>query len=74
MKIEEIEPEALKLPIDDRLALAASLLESVEGGRKAPLSMSDEEALALSDERHRELESGAVTPISHEEMMKFLRK
>jgi hypothetical protein len=63
MKLQEIEREALALGESDRAALLLSLMETLP----APGSdVGDEEALR----RDEEIESGKVTPISHEEFVR----
>lgn len=63
MKLQEIEREALALGESDRAALILSLLETLP----APGSdVGDDEALR----REEEMESGKVTPISHEEFVR----
>jgi putative addiction module component (TIGR02574 family) len=56
----ELLQQALELPVDDRLALAAELLESVEG----PEDPEWAEAWAAElDRRVKELDAGTVTGI-----------
>lgn len=74
MSIDQIAPEALRLPAKDRALLAASLWESVEDPYALTADRSDEDALALALARDAELESGAAAPISHSELMTRLRK
>lgn len=63
MKLQEIEREALALGESDRAALILSLMETLP----APGSdVGDDEALR----RDEEIESGKVTPISHEEFVR----
>ena len=63
MSLKDIEREALALPEQDRAALVATLLDTVPD---AINDVSDAEAL----ERERELETGIVQPISHEEFVR----
>lgn len=74
MSIDEIAPEALKLPARERALLAASLWESIEDPFELSVGLDDEAALILAEERDREIESGKVTAISHEELMHRLRQ
>lgn len=74
MSIDEIAPEALKLPARERALLAASLWESIEDPYELAVGREDDEALALAEERDRELESGAVAALSHVELMGRLRQ
>jgi len=63
MKLEEIERDALALGEGDRAALILSLMETLP----APGSdVGDDEALW----RDEEIESGKVTPMSHEEFVR----
>jgi Putative addiction module component len=73
MNIEEITPQALRLPARERAFLAASLWESVENPYALAADRSDQDALALALARDAELESGAVAPISHSDLMSRLR-
>lgn len=74
MRIDEIAPEALRLPVRDRALLAASLWESIEDPYTVSADRSDDEAIALAIARDEELESGTVSPVSHSELMARLRK
>jgi len=74
MTIDQIAPEALKLSLPERALLAASLWESIEDPFLIHGGKTDEEALALAIERDAEMESGAVTGISHAELMERLRR
>ena len=74
MSIEQIAAEALRLPPRERALLAESLWESLADPFRAPGDMDDNSALDLAKERERQLESGAVQPLSHEEMMARLRR
>jgi putative addiction module component (TIGR02574 family) len=74
MSIDEIAPEALKLPARERAMLAASLWESIEDPFEFAVDLDDEAALKLAEERDQEIESGQVTPISHEQLMQRLRR
>ena len=73
MGIDQIAPEALKLPVRERALLAASLWESIEDPFDLAAGLDDEKAIALAEERDHEIESGKVVAISHEEMMRRLR-
>jgi hypothetical protein len=74
MSIDQIAPEALRLPAKERALLAASLWESVEDPYFVAADRSDEDALALALARNAEMESGSVAPISHSQLMAPLRK
>jgi len=73
MNVDELAPEVLKLPIRERAFLAASLWESLEDPYALAVDLDDDEALALAERRDQEIESGAVTPLSHRALMTRLR-
>ena len=73
MKIEELAPEALRLPTRDRVLLAASLWESIEDPYDLNLSIGEEDAISLAIKRDEEIESGKVQALSHTELMSRLR-
>ena len=72
MSIDQIAAEALRLPPKQRALLAESLWESLADPDETETN--DAEAIALALERDRQIESGEVKPISHEEMMARLRR
>ena len=74
MSIEQIAAEALRLPAKERAMLAESLWESLSDPFKQPATADDAEAISLASERDRQLESGDVQPLSHEELMSRLRR
>jgi putative addiction module component (TIGR02574 family) len=74
VSIDQIAPQALKLPARERALLAATLWESIEDPNALAVDMTDDEAVDLAVQRDAELESGAVVPLSHEELMKRLRR
>ena len=65
--IEELEKTVLALPVEQRVLLAESLLDSLP-----PLGeiWSEAEELAEAERREREIESGAVQPIPEAEFWK----
>ncbi len=66
MKLAEIEREALALPERERAKLVTTLLETFG----APgTDISDKEVI----QRDRDLEGGAVEPISHDEFVRRVR-
>lgn len=73
MSIEQIASEALRLSPAQRAQLAESLWESLEDPFEAPGNIDDDAALKLAIQRDKELDSGRVQPISHEEIMARLR-
>lgn len=74
MSIDQIAAEALRLPPKERAMLAESLWESLADPFKIPAEGDDREAVALALERDRQLETGEVQALSHEEMMSRLRR
>ena len=74
MKLEELAPEALKLPTKDRVLLAASLWESIDDPYDLAVSFDDDEAISLAMKRDDEIESGKVKALSHSELMNRLRR
>ena len=67
MKLMEIEQEALALPDRDRASLAAKLLCTLP---PPGTDVSDEEV----EQREREMESGEVTAISHQEFVRRVQE
>jgi hypothetical protein len=67
MKLMEIEQEALALPDRDRASLAAKLLDTLP---PPGTDVSDEEV----EQREREMESGQVTAISHQEFVRRVQE
>jgi putative addiction module component (TIGR02574 family) len=67
MEFAEIQREALTLSDHDRASLAARLLDTLP---PPGVDISDEEV----DRREGDLESGRVTPISHEEFVRGVRQ
>lgn len=73
MNIDRIASEALRLSASERAALAEALWASLEDPYMLEEEASDEEALRLAKERDDEIEAGAVTPLTHRDMMNRLR-
>ena len=73
MLIDEIAPEALKLPPRERALLAASLWESIGDPNDLAADLDDEEAINLALTRDAEIESGQVKALSHKDLMNRLR-
>ena len=67
MKLMEIAQEALALPDRDRATLAAKLLETLP---PPGTDVSDEEV----EQREREMESGQVAAISHQEFVRRVQE
>ncbi|MFN5579337.1 MAG: addiction module protein [Akkermansiaceae bacterium] len=74
MNIDQIAPEALRLPANERALLAATLWESIQDPYQLAVDLEDDEAVSLAVLRDREIESGEVAAVSHEEFMKRVRK
>lgn len=74
VNIEDIAPEALKLPVRERALLAASLWESIEDPYDLASGLDDEEALATAIRRDLEIESGEIKPIGHSDLMRRVRE
>ncbi|MCX6847113.1 MAG: addiction module protein [Verrucomicrobia bacterium] len=74
MSIDQIAPEALKLPTRERALLAASLWESIEDPFELSVDLDDEASLSLAEKRDHEIESGQVAAVSHQDLMRRLRQ
>ncbi|MFN6016928.1 MAG: addiction module protein [Verrucomicrobiota bacterium] len=74
MSIDQIAPEALKLPTRERALLAASLWESIEDPFELSVDLDDEASLNLAEKRDQEIESGQVAAVSHQDLMRRLRQ
>jgi hypothetical protein len=74
MSIDQIAAEALRLPPKERAMLAESLWESLVDPFTVPAESDDSEALALALERDRQLETGELQALSHQELMSRLRR
>ena len=69
--ITEIERAALALPLEQRVLLAESLLDSVPAAGE---DWSEAEELAEVERREREIESGKVQPLAEAEFWKRIEK
>jgi putative addiction module component (TIGR02574 family) len=67
MKLAEIEQQALALPDRERASLAAKLLDSLP---PPGTDVSDDEV----EQREQDLESGRVSAISHEELVRRVQQ
>ncbi len=74
MSIDQIAPEALKLPTRERALLAASLWESIEDPFELSVDFDDETSLNLAEKRDQEIERGQVAAVSHQDLMRRLRQ
>lgn len=66
VRLADIQKQADELSSEDRAGLLAHLLHTLEGAPEGP---ADQEVI----ERDRELESGEVAPINHEEFTSKVR-
>lgn len=66
--------ELLKLPQDQRVAVAQALWESIDDSAKEPRIEDEEEFMEELMRRDAEMESGEVVPMTHEELMTAVRK
>lgn len=73
MSIDQIAAEALRLSPSQRAILAESLWESLSDPFEA-VEPDESSIIQLAAERDREIETGEVEAISHEELMSRLRR
>ena len=72
-KAEKILSDALKLPEQERAAMASRLLESIDDAAATADEAAVQAAWASEiDRRRKELASGAVKPMSVEESLRFV--
>ena len=74
MSIEQIAAAALQLPPKERALLAESLWESLADPYKTLSPTDDTADVDIATERDRQLESGEVQAVTHQEMMARLRR
>ena len=74
MSIEQIAAAALQLPPKERALLAESLWESLADPYKTLSPTDDTDDVEIASERDRQVESGEVQAIPHQEMMARLRR
>jgi hypothetical protein len=74
MSIDQIASEALRLPSSERALPAESLWERLEQPFRTPCDMDNKSALSLALERDRQMQSGEIQPLSHEDLMARLRR
>jgi putative addiction module component (TIGR02574 family) len=74
MSIDQIASEALRLPPKERAILAESLWESLGDPFETHAAGDEAETSSLAADRDRQLETGEVQPLSHEELMARLRR
>lgn len=73
MTTEQLAEQLLTLPIADRVVLAQALWESIHQSPELGLPI-DAEAIQTALRRDAELESGAVTGRTHEDVMRAARR
>ena len=74
MSTKELTREAMALPLAERVALAQSLWQSIEGPSSASVEAETKWAVEESARRDSELSSGKVSGRTHEEVMRAARK
>jgi len=70
---EDILKQALQLPPADRLTVAQGLWDSVDPYPDSP-ALIDDALMAEIDRRYEEMRSGAVTPLTYDELMASLEE
>jgi hypothetical protein len=71
MSTEQLQQEAMALPLAERVSLAQALWESIGVG---PADTNQQSAIRDAIERDQELSSGAVIGRTHEEVMQAARR
>jgi putative addiction module component (TIGR02574 family) len=71
---KEILREAMALPLGERVALAQTLWQSIEGQTSGKVSEEVSWALGEADRRDTQLSSGQAGGRTHEEVMRAARK
>ena len=66
--------ELLKLPLDQRVAVAQALWASIDAAALAPQIEDDDAFFAELMRRDAEMEAGDVTPMTHQEIMAAVRR
>jgi putative addiction module component (TIGR02574 family) len=74
MSTKELIREAMALPLAERVALAQSLWQSIEGQPKGKVTDEVNWAVNEADRRDTELSSGQVVGRTHEQVMRAARK
>ena len=74
MNIDHIASEAFKLDPKSRVILAEMIWESLENFHLRHPVTTDQEAINLAIKRDEEIEHGAVTTLSHKELMHRLHR
>jgi len=71
MSREQITRAALELPLNERVDLAEQLWQSIEEGLPA---VEEREAIETARRRDAELDSGAVSGRTHDQVMESIRR
>lgn len=74
MSTKELAQEAMALPIAERVALAQTLWQSIDGRPYASVADEAKWAVEEADRRDAELSSGKVLGRTHDEVMRAARK
>ena len=74
MSAKQITQEAMALPLAERVALAQTLWQSIEGRSSEKLNEEVKWAVRESSRRDAELSAGSKTGRTHEEVMRAARK
>jgi putative addiction module component (TIGR02574 family) len=74
MSTKELTREAMALPLAERVALAQSLWQSIDGPAAGSVETETKWAVEESARRDAEMTSGKVTGRSHEDVMRAARK
>jgi len=74
MSNEELTQKALALSLPDRVSLAQTLWESIDGSPDSEATAEEREAVEQAKKRDRELASGAVSGRSHQQVMEAARR
>ena len=74
MSTKELAREAMALPLAERIALAQSLWQSIEGRPAGKVADEVDWAVREADRRDTELSSGQASGRTHEEVMRAARK
>ncbi len=74
MSAKQLTQEAMALPLAERVALAQTLWQSIEGRRSDAVSKEVEWAVNESGRRDAELSSGKVVGRTHQQVMQAARK
>lgn len=74
MSTKELTREAMALPLAERVALAQSLWQSIDGQMADKVTNEIEWAVREADRRDTKLSSGQAGGSTHEEVMRAARK